>query len=59
MRSVPFVGAVKEIKVYTKKKIKQIKGYKCSCGTFTHGFWTLLPSWHEPDCVINKKGKKK
>lgn len=56
---IPFSGAVELVKqAKVKVKTKQIKGYKCNCGTFTDGYWTLLPYFHSTECIINKKGKQ-
>lgn len=59
MRDNPFPGAAS--KVYEKKKKNKIierNGVKCSCGVVLE-FWTELHFFHDDDCIINKKSKKR
>lgn len=65
---VPFKGAVRRL---PKQKLQtHVRGgVVCTCGMIIH-YYTLLPAWHLPVCIINspelykangkrKKNKKK
>ena len=51
----PFEGMSKKVKEKKPKIIKRGK-IKCTCGALAK-VWTAMPSFHDYDCIINKKRK--